>query len=55
MDHDDGGGGMELDIAANHVSPMDVAKGVLSCSKAKEIQEAMMLERMRRMFKEAGA
>lgn len=46
--------GMGIDIAAHHVSPMDIAKGVIDCSKGKEIQEAMMLERMRRMFKAAG-
>lgn len=43
--------GMGIDIAAHHISPMDIAKGVLNCSKGKEVQEAMMLERMRRMFK----
>jgi hypothetical protein len=46
--------GMGIDIVAHHVSPMDIAKGVLNCSKAKQVQEAMMLERMRQMFKEAG-
>lgn len=51
---DDDGVGMGLDIAAHHVSPMDIAKGVLNCSRAKEVQEAMMLERMRMKFKEAG-
>lgn len=48
------GTGMGLDIAAQHVSPMDIAKGILNCSRSKQVQEAMMLERMRRMFKEVG-
>ena len=54
-DEDDESINRIIKTAVHQLSPMDIAKGLLNCSRADDIMKAVAVEKLRKMFEAKGA